>query len=76
MNFSRRDLLKNIPLGAGTSLLGPMAQRILANSEGETSSPRFVFVLQSNGFDVVQACPDSIPHHKMSLKDESPWPPL
>ena len=76
MNFSRRDLLKNIPLGAGTSLLGPMAQRILANSEGKTGSPRFVFVLQSNDFDAVQACPGSIPHLKMPLKDESPWPPL
>ncbi len=70
MNFSRRDLLKNIPLGAGASLLGPMAQRILANSEGKTSSPRFVFVLQSNGFDAVQACPDSIPHLKYEDREK------
>ena len=51
-------------------LLPPMAQRILANAEGKTSAPRFVFVVQSNGFDAVQACPESIPFQKYEDRDK------
>lgn len=51
-------------------LLPPMAQRILANTEGKTSAPRFVFVVQSNGFDAVQACPESIPFQKYEDRDK------
>jgi len=43
-----------------------MVQRVMANAEGKTRPPRFVFVLQSNGFDAVQACPESIPFRKYS----------
>jgi hypothetical protein len=51
-------------------LLPPMAQRVLANAEGKTSAPRFVFVIQSNGFDAVQACPESIPFQKYEDRDK------
>ena len=64
MHLSRRNLLKGLSLGSGAMLLPPMAQRVLANAEGKTSTPRFVFVVQSNGFDAVQACPESIPVQK------------
>jgi hypothetical protein len=48
-------------LGAGATLLNPMVQRVRANAEGRTPAPRFVFVLQSNGFDAIQACPETLP---------------
>ena len=69
MHLSRRNLLKSLPLGAGASLLGPMANRILANAEGKRQAPRFVFVIQSNGFDAVQACPESIPFQKYADRE-------
>ena len=61
MNTNRRQMLKGLSLGAGSMLLSPMIQRVMANAEGKERPPRFVFVLQSNGFDAVQACPESIP---------------
>ena len=70
MHLSRRNLLKGLALGSGSMLLPTMAQRILANGEGKTSAPRFVFVIQSNGFDAVQACPDSIPFQKYDDRDK------
>ena len=70
MHFSRRNLLKGLALGSGSMLLPPMAQRILANAEGKTSAPRFVFVVQSNGFDAVQACPESIPFQKYEDREK------
>ena len=70
MRVSRRNLLKGLTLGSGAMLLPPMAQRILANTEGKTSAPRFVFVVQSNGFDAVQACPESIPFQKYEDRDK------
>ena len=70
MRVSRRNLLKGLALGSGSMLLPTMAQRILANGEGKTSAPRFVFVIQSNGFDAVQACPDSIPFQKYDDRDK------
>ena len=70
MHLSRRNLLKGLSLGSGAMLLPPMAQRVLANAEGKTSTPRFVFVVQSNGFDAVQACPESIPFHKYEDREK------
>jgi hypothetical protein len=70
MIASRRDLLKSMTLGAGGVLLPAMAQRVLANAEGKTTAPRFVFVIQSNGFDAVQACPESIPFQKYEDRDK------
>ena len=70
MSTNRRQLLKGLSLGAGSVLLSPMVQRVLANAEGQPRPPRFVFVLQSNGFDAIQACPESIPFHKYSDRDK------
>ena len=70
MHLSRRNLLKGLSLGSGAMLLPPMAQRVLANAEGKTSTPRFVFVVQSNGFDAVQACPESIPFQKYKDREK------
>jgi len=70
MRTNRRQILKGLSLGAGSTLLSPMAQRVMANAEGRTRPPRFVFVLQSNGFDAVQACPESIPFQKYSDREK------
>ena len=70
MHLSRRNLLKGLSLGSGAMLLPPMAERVLANAEGKTSTPRFVFVVQSNGFDAVQACPESIPFQKYDDREK------
>ena len=70
MITSRREILKGLTLGAGAMLLPPMAQRVLANAEDKTSTPRFVFVIQSNGFDAVQACPESIPFQKYEDREK------
>ena len=51
-------------------LLGPMARRVMSNAEGERRAPRFVFVIQSNGFDAVQACPESIPFQKYADREK------
>jgi hypothetical protein len=70
MKTTRRQILKGLTLGAGSSLLPPMTQRVLANAEGKTSAPRFVFVIQSNGFDAIQACPESIPFQKYEDREK------
>jgi len=70
MPTNRRQLLKGLSLGAGSVLLSPMVQRVLANAEGQPRPPRFVFVLQSNGFDAIQACPESIPFQKYSDREK------
>ncbi len=70
MLTSRRQLLKGLSLGAGSVLLSPMAERVVANAEGRPRPPRFVFVLQSNGFDAIQACPESIPFQKYADREK------
>ena len=70
MNTNRRQMLKGLSLGAGSMLLSPMIQRVMANAEGKQRPPRFVFVLQSNGFDAVQACPESIPFQKYADREK------
>ena len=70
MSTNRRQLLKGLSLGAGSILLSPMVQRVLANAEGQPRPPRFVFVLQSNGFDAIQACPKTIPFQKYSDREK------
>ncbi|MCH2580222.1 MAG: DUF1552 domain-containing protein, partial [Planctomycetes bacterium] len=70
MKIDRRQILKGLSLGAGSVLLSPVIRRVLANAEGKARTPRFVFVLQSNGFDAVQACPKSIPFQKYSDREK------
>ena len=67
---SRRQILKGLSLGAGSTLLAPMAGRVMANAEGQECPPRFVFVLQSNGFDALQACPESIPFQNYADREK------
>jgi hypothetical protein len=69
MTMKRRDVFKKFALGAGGVLLSPMIRRVVANAEGRPRPPRFVFVLQSNGFDAVQACPESIPFQKYADRE-------
>jgi len=38
MKVNRRQMLKGLSLGAGSMLLSPMAQRVMANAEGEKRS--------------------------------------
>jgi len=35
MKVNRRQMLKGLSLGAGSMLLSPMVQRVMANAEGE-----------------------------------------
>jgi hypothetical protein len=70
MKTSRRKILKGLSLGAGSTLLSPMAERVMANAEGRQRPPRFVFVIQSNGFDAIQACPESIPFQKYADREK------
>ena len=74
--LNRRELLRGITLGGGSLLLGPMVRRVMANEAGQTSAPRFVFVLQSNGFDAIQACPESIPFQKYADRENFETIPL
>ncbi len=70
MKIDRRQILKGLSLGAGSALLSPIVQRVMASAEGRARPPRFVFVLQSNGFDAVQACPESIPFQKYADREK------
>ncbi|MCH2059413.1 MAG: DUF1552 domain-containing protein [Verrucomicrobiales bacterium] len=70
MKTSRRKILKGLSLGAGSTLLSPMTERVMANAEGRQRPPRFVFVIQSNGFDAIQACPESIPFQKYADREK------
>ncbi len=70
MQTNRRRILKGLSLGAGSTLLSPMVERVMANAEGQERPPRFVFVLQSNGFDAVQACPESIPFQNYADREK------
>jgi len=70
MRINRRRVLQGLSLGAGSALLSPVIGRLVANAEGQARPPRFVFVLQSNGFDAVQACPESIPFQEYSNREK------
>lgn len=56
--ITRRRALK---IAAGSTLLTPLATRVLANAEGQQLPPRVVFVMQGNGFYPIEPCPESIP---------------
>ena len=70
MPTTRRQMLKGLTLGTGATLLDPMVQRVMANAEGIKTAPRFVFVLQSNGFDAIQACPETIPFQQYADREK------
>ena len=71
MQTTRRQTLKGLTLGAGATLLNPMIGRVLANQQGQRGVPaRFVFVLQGNGFDGIQVCPESIPYQRYEDRED------
>lgn len=63
MKFTRRIALKNLTLGAGASLLGPLLQRVMAEGAG-VMPLRFVFVLQSNGINPNHIIPKGLETRK------------
>ena len=65
--LNRRQALK---IAGASPFLAPLVSRVLANSNGQATPPRFVFVLQSNGFDAIQACPESLPFQKYSDREK------
>lgn len=60
---TRRIALKGLTLGAGASLLGPLLQRVAAESAGVLPL-RFVFVLQSNGINPNHIIPTGLDTRK------------
>lgn len=60
MQASRRRFVQSLSLGAGGALLAPVVGRILADADGEPAPRRFVFVLQSNGFQPWAAQPKGL----------------
>jgi len=71
MRTTRRQILKGLTLGAGATLLNPMIQKVVARGDGNSKiPPRFVFVIQGNGLDGIQICPESIPYQKYSDREK------
>lgn len=59
--YSRRAVFRGVTLGAGSVLLPPVLRQLEA---GGNQPMRFVFVVEGNGFDPMQAQPVSIPRKK------------
>ena len=70
MISTRRDALKGLALGAGSTLLNPLVGRVMAGAKGAQIPPRFVFIIQSNGLDGIQVCPESIDWKKYDDRDK------
>lgn len=66
MNFTRRDTLKSLSLGAGSFLLTPFLQQIQLQAAGDANAfpSRFVFVVKSSGI-----VPDGITPEAFKGKD-------
>jgi hypothetical protein len=60
--FSRRTFFRGITLGAGSVLLAPLLRQLSA-APGQPPR-RFVFVMEGNGFNPLQAQPLTIPRKK------------
>lgn len=61
MTISRRELLQGLSLGIGSSLLLPVLHQLKLRAAGKMRAPlRFVFVLQSNGFQPWAAQPAGV----------------
>ncbi|MFQ3594082.1 MAG: DUF1552 domain-containing protein, partial [Gemmataceae bacterium] len=61
MTLNRRDLLKNLTLGAGSVVLAPLLARLEARAAGApVTAKRFVFVVESNGVPPAQLVPSGI----------------
>lgn len=63
MNLNRRELLKNMSLGASSALLAPILQQARAANANPGQLPnRFVFVVRSNGLRPWGIVPDKLKH--------------
>lgn len=61
MSLNRRDALKGISLGAGSLVLSPILTQLEARAAGVVrQTPRFVFVVESNGVPPKQVTPSGI----------------
>lgn len=61
MDPLRREFLRNTGLGAGALALGPVLQQLEARAAGiAPNTPRFVFVVESNGVPPQQMAPSGI----------------
>ncbi len=61
MTMNRREILKGVPLGAGSLLLSPIVQQLQAHADGQPiTRKRFVFVLEGNGLNPHQVQPEGI----------------
>jgi hypothetical protein len=61
MTMTRRTLLGSVTLGAGAAFFAPLLARLEAHAAGAANLPRrFVFVLQSNGFQSYGATPKGL----------------
>ena len=61
MNFTRRDTLKNLSLGAGAFLLSPFLRQVELQAAGNALAipNRFVFVVKSSGIVPAGITPDA-----------------
>ena len=68
MTVSRRTLLKNTALGAGSILLSPILRELEAHAAGAAIMPkRFVFLLQSQGLQSWGVQPKEISRQRRNL---------
>jgi hypothetical protein len=69
MSVSRRALLKSVALGPGAAVLAPLVAQLDAHAAGAKELPRrFVFVLQSNGFQSYGATPKGVTYDRNRKK--------
>jgi hypothetical protein len=75
-DFTRRDLLKGVSLGAGALLLSPILDKIHADAAGSAVKPkRFVFVLEGNGVHWRHIQPKGIGDNYQRNPSGTPIPP-
>ena len=74
-HFARREFLKHTSLGAGALALGPVLGQLKARAAGVASkTPRFVFVVESNGVRPEQMAPSGIERKPRRFTDQIPLP--
>ena len=62
--ITRRTALRSLTFGTGASLLGPLLDKVAAETSGAPLPLRFVFVLQSNGMNPNHIIPAGLPQRK------------
>lgn len=64
MSVTRRHWMKGLSLGASSVLLSPFVNRLAAEDSVAGPPKRFVFIMEGNGFNPLQAQPKTIPRKK------------